>query len=374
MGAVRLRTLTPRDPIRRLKPFVDVAWAINAHDPAWVPPLRRSVYGLLRHTHPFHRHADVVYFVAERDGRPVGRVAALINHRHNEVHQERIAFFGFFESVPDDAVAGALLDAAAAWARDQGATALRGPMNFSTNEECGLLIEGFARPPMLLMPHNPPYYARLLENQGFSKCKDLVAYLLERGEVPEALERGAAVALRRHRVRVRTLDLRRFEDEVRRIQEVYNAAWQRNWGFVPLTNEEIEHLAKELRPIADPDLCLFVERDGETIGFALALPNINEALRHLRDGRLFPFGLIKLLWYRRRIRGMRLITLGFKPGYQRQGLGPLLYLQLYRTGLAKGYTHAEASWVLEDNWEMRRAIERIGGRVDKVYRIYERPL
>jgi len=374
MGAVRLRTLTPRDPVWRLKPFVDVAWSINARDPAWVPPLRRSLYALLRHTHPFHRHAEVVYFLAERDGEAVGRVAALINHRHNEFHGERIGFFGFFESVPDPAVAGALLDAAAAWARERGATALRGPMNFSTNEECGLLIEGFARPPMLLMPHNPPYYARLLEDQGFAKCKDLVAYLLERGEVPAALERGAELALRRHRVRLRTLDLRRFREEVRRIQEVYNAAWQRNWGFVPLTNEEIEHLAKELRPIADPELCLFVERDDETIGFALALPNLNEALAHLRDGRLLPLGLPKLLWYRRRIRGMRLITLGFQPGFQHQGLGPLVYLQIYRTGVAKGYTHAEASWVLEDNWEMRRAIERIGGRVDKVYRIYERPL
>lgn len=365
-------------PGESLEPFIGVAWKINARDPHWVPPLRSALRTVLdRGKHPFHQHADVAYFVAERRGDVVGRIAAAVNHLYNEFHEEKLGTFGFFESVDEPAVAAALVDAAAAWLRGRGMERMRGPLNFSTNDEAsspGVLVQGFDTPPQVMMSHNPPYYAGLMEAAGLEKAKDLLAFRNTEQEPPPRLVAAMERTAGRMGVTIRPLNMRDFEGDVDRIKEVYNAAWARNWGFVPMTEAEFAHMAREMKPVVDPNLCHIAELDGEPIGFALALPNLNEALRHLKDGRLFPFGIFKFLWYSRRIKSMRVITAGFKPGYQHQGLGPALYLRTYLEGLKKRYTSGEESWILEDNVEMRRALEKMGAEAYKVYRLYERAL
>lgn len=368
---VRVRELAAGEPLAR---FIDVAWRINARDRHWVPPLRRDVKELLdRRRHPFHRHADVAYFLAERGGEAVGRIAAIVNHRHNEFHGERTGFFGFFESEDDPEVAAALITAACDWLAARGMERVRGPTNFSTNEECGLLVEGFDSAPAVMMTHNPPYYAALLEGQGFHKAKDLLAYWLDEARPPERLVRGVERVQQRSGVVIRSLDMRRFQDEVAAVKAVYNSGWAPNWGFVPMTDAEFEFMARKLKPVVDPELCLMAEANGEVVGFSLTLPDFNQALKHV-NGRLFPFGLIRLLWESRRIRGVRILTLGLKPGYRRLGIDAALYLRTWQVGTGKGHMTGEASWILEDNWEMRRALEKMGARLRKTYRIYERPL
>jgi GNAT superfamily N-acetyltransferase len=358
-----------------LREFVQLPWRVNRGDPHWVPPLRKSVRTLLdRDRHPFHRHAEVEYFLARRGGEPVGRVAAIVNHLHNEFHEERTGFFGFFEVLEDAEAAAALLESAAAWLRGRGMDRMRGPTSFSTNEEVGVLVEGFDAPPTVLMTHNPPYYGSLLERAGLRKEKDLLAYWHQGGQPTERLLRGSERIAARAGVRIRTLDLKRFREEVELIQEIYNSAWARNWGFVPMTEAEIAFMARELRPVVDPDLCLFAEVEGKAVGFSLALPDVNQALRKLPSGRLLPFGWLRLLRELRRIRVFRVITLGLRPGYQHSGIGAGLYLRTWSEGLRKGYQGAEASWILQDNLEMVQAIEKMGWKEYKRYRIYERPL
>lgn len=369
---VRVREIAPGESLR---PFVDLAWKINAGDPHWVPPLRISLTTLLnRRKHPFHQHADAAYFVAERGREVVGRITAQVNHLHNEFYEDRTGFFGFFDSVDDLEVAGALLDAAAAWLKRRGRDRMRGPMNFSTNEEMGVLIDGFDTPPVIMMTHNPPYYDRLLTSLGLEKSKDVMAYWIDNPHPPERLVQGVERLARREGMVLRSFDMSRFRQEVDVVKEIYNSAWQRNWGFVPMTDDEFEALAREMKPVVDPDLCLIGEVDGEAVGFSLAIPDMNQAIRHLPSGRLFPFGLFRLLWERRKITSLRLITLGLKPGYQLQGMGAAFYLRTFQLGAMKGYRTAEASWILEDNWTMRRALEKIGARVYKTYRIYDRVL
>lgn len=361
-------------------PFIEVAWTFNRDDPNWIPPLRMSVRTALnRAKHPFHEHAEVEYFLARRNGKVVGRIAAIVNHAHNEFHEDSVGFFGLFECERSQPTADALFDAAGSWLRDRGMTSMQGPMNFSTNEEIaspGILIDGFDSKPTLMMTHNPRYYEELHEAGGFDKAKDLLAFYLESSQ--KKPERGAALIdrlLAREGATIRTLDLKRFDQDVDAIKEVYNSAWSKNWGFVPMTDAEFDHLAKEFRPFVDPDLCLIAEGpDGEPLGFSLSLPDLNQAIRHLPDGRLFPFGLFRFLWHRRKIDGIRVLTLGFKPKLHRAGLGIGFYLKTWDNGVAKGYVRGEASWILEDNHEMVRALERMGGRPYRRYRIYERPL
>jgi GNAT superfamily N-acetyltransferase len=362
-----------------MKPFIDLAWTVNAADPAWVPPLRMALEPVLdRRRHPFHRHAAVAYFLAERGGRPVGRIAACINRQHNDFHAEALGTFGFFESVDDAAVADALLAAAAGWLRERGMTVMRGPFNFSTNDEFsspGILVDGFAEPPAVMTSHNPPYYARLMEGAGLVKSKDLVAYWVDGSAIPERVSDVMERLTRRAGVTLRGLRMKELKEEVRRVQEVYNAAWSRNWGFVPMTEAEFEHLSRELRPVVDPRFVLIAEKDdGEPIGFLLALPDLNRALRHLPDGRLFPLGIFRFLWHRRKIDVARILTLGLKPGYQHLGIGAAMYTRLLHVGREAGYRAAEGSWILEDNLEMCTALEKLGSVAYKRWRVYERGL
>lgn len=351
---------------------------MNGGDPNWVPPLRRNLETALDgNKHPFHRHATVAYFLAERAGRPVGRIAAILNRRHNEYHGDRVGFFGLFECEPDRDTASALFDAAAGWLREKGCDSLRGPLNFSTNEEVaspGVLVEGFDSRPAVMMGHNPRYYGELHERAGFAGCKDVFAVHFPDSEaLPDWEDREAAI-LARYDAVIRPLDLRRFGEEVDTIKAIYNDAWAKNWGFVPVTDEEFAFIASEFRPIVDPDLCLIAEVNGEPVGFSLALPDLNQALRHLPDGRLLPFGFLRFLWHRRKVDSLRIITFGFKPPYQQSGLGIGFYLRTWRTGVARGYVTGEASWILEDNYRMIRPLERLGGGIQRRYRIYERSI
>jgi GNAT superfamily N-acetyltransferase len=371
---LRVREIAAGESLRR---FVDVAWHVNAGDPNWVAPLRLSLDSALdRRKHPFHRHAEVAYFLAERDGRAVGRIAAIVNHRHNEFHDERTGFFGFFEAENDAELAGTLLDTAAEWLRARGMERIRGPVSFSTNEEApvGVLVENFDTRPFLMMAHNPPYYDELLRSTGLEKAADLLAYYMEKSDAPERWITAADRISRRTGATVRPLDMKRFAEDVATIKSIYNSGWERNWGFVPMTDEEFEYITKDFKPFVDPDLCLIAEVKGEPVGFCLALPDLNEIFHRIPSGRLFPTGLFKLLLGRRRVRGMRMLTLGFRPGYQRVGLGPLLYLRAWQNGIDRGYTRGECSWILEDNLEMRRPLEGLAGEAYKRLRIYERPL
>lgn len=362
-----------------LKPFIDLSWTLNGGDPQWVPPLRMVFDALLdRDKHPFHQHADVAYFLAERGGKPVGRIAAVANHRANEFHGDTTGYFGLFESIDDPSVAIALLDRAAAWLKAKGLTVVQGPFNLSTNDELysgGVLIDGFDTPPAFMMGHNPPYYGRLMDAAGMTKAKDLVAYWLPHNQPPQRLLDGIERLGKREGWRIRPVNMKRFKEEVGVVMGVYNSAWERNWGFIPMTEAEFDSMAKEFRPVVDPNLVLIAENtEGEPIGFILALPDLNRAIKPLKNGRLFPFGVFKFLWHKRKIQTARLLTLGMKPGYQRSGIGAALYLRCFQQGAANGYENAEASWILEDNGPMRQALEKIGAFVYKTYRVYERPL
>ena len=361
---------------RDLHRFVTLPWEIYRDDPAWVPPLIGDTKKLFdREHHPFYEHGDVVPFLATRGGKPVGRIAAIRNTAHERFHEESVGFFGFFECVNDPAAASALVDEGRAYMRERNLPRFRGPMNPSTNEECGVLVDGFEHPPRVMMTHSPPYYDALLTGAGLAKCKDLVAYTMEDGgTVPDRLERGVNIVLKRNPgVVFRDLNMKDYANEVRRFQKVYNQAWEKNWGFVPMTAAEIEHMAKELKRVIDPGLVRFAERDGEPVGFALALPDVNQALKHA-NGRLFPLGLLKILWHARKINRVRVIALGLVPEMRRSGLDIVLYRDLFTYGTGKGYHTGEFSWILEDNVAMRRPMESIGDWVYKTYRIYEAPV
>jgi GNAT superfamily N-acetyltransferase len=355
--------------------FIELPYRLYRGDPLWVPPLRRDVAELIDPArHPFHEHAEVELFLArEAGGRVTGRVAAVRNTLHEEMHSEPVGFFGFFETERDPLIARALLDAAGAWLASRGLETMRGPASFSLNEECGLLVDGFDTPPMVMMPHNPPWYAELLESAGMRKTKDLLAYGREVSAPHERLVAFERIARERYDVTVRPFDKAKFSDEVELIRTLYNSAWGSNWGFVPMTEAEFNHIAKQMKPIADFDLVSFVYVRGQLAGFALALPDVNQALKHM-GGRLLPIGWAKGLWHGRHIDALRVLTLGVLPRYRRTGAAEMLYLHLTRTAMRKGYKRAELSWILEDNWAMRTPLENMGSTVYKRYRLYDRAL
>jgi GNAT superfamily N-acetyltransferase len=373
-GDIRVEPVAGR---RELNRFLRLPWRIYAGDPHWVPPLLSDVRAALDPArHPFHRNAEVRLFLARRSGEVVGRIAAVVNRAHNSFHEEALGFVGLFESVHDQGVADALFAAAEAWLRERGMDRVRGPVNLSTNEEIcspGVLVEGWHRAPVIMMGYAPPYYAGLFEGAGYGKARDLLAFWLEGHHPPLRLKRAYDRLTRDQSVRIRSLDMRRFDEEVAGIQEIYNSAWERNWGFVPMSAAEIDHMARQLRPVVNPKLCAIAEVDGVPAGFALGLPDYNMALRHL-NGRLFPFGFLKLLWHRRRIDTARIITLGLRPGYRNRGLDAAMITHIYIEGNKAGMWRSECSWILEDNWDMRRGLERLGAVADRTYRLYEKAL
>ena len=359
---------------RGLERFIAFPYDHHRSDPQWVPQLRMDVRTLLSsRKNPFFRHAEAQYFVAQVGGRTLGRIAAIKNDAHNRVHNDRVGFYGFFESVNDQTLAHALFDTAAQWLRAKGCDTMRGPMSPSINDECGLLVQGFETPPTLMMPHNPPYYVTLHERYGFTKAKDLIAVERTSDRMPERLVRGAKLVAERRGITLRALDMKRFAAEVELVKALYNQAWEKNWGFVPLTDAEIDHLAKQLKPVVVPELVCFAERAGKVIGFAVALPDMNVALKHNPSGRLFP-GVLKVLWHARRISRLRVLLLGVLPEYRGTAVDALMYHWIWEKGNAKGYTWGEGGWILEDNPAMLNGARQLGFVPYKTYRIYDKPL
>lgn len=364
---------------RDLDEFVKLPWRLYRDDPCWVPPLIREQKKLFdRQHHPFYAHGDVQPFLArDGQGRVVGRIAAIENQLHQQVHGDRVGFFGFYESENTPEVAAALLHAAECWLADRGLDVIRGPMNFSTNDEIGFLLDGFDTPPYLLMPHTHRYYLDLMERCGFYKVKDLYAYVVTE-EILEAakseLERWRRLAEQlkvKRKVVVRPARMDRFDEEVARLKEVYNQSWVANWGFVPFTDAEIDQMAKDFRDIVLPDLVLFAELEGRPIGVMLTLPDFNQVLKRM-NGRLFPFGIFQFLWYRRKINRVRTLALGIVPEWRKRGIAPLLIVETMDRGLKMGYREAELSWVLEDNALMNNSIQSLGFVIHKRYRIFEK--
>jgi hypothetical protein len=362
----------------QLTKFIKVPWVIYKDYPNWVPPLISTHKNLLsRKKNPFFRYASVKFFTAHHGKKPLGRIAAIINRNHNRLHHENVGFFGFFESVKDYDVARKLLKTAMICLKADGMDVMRGPVNLSTNYEVGALIDAFDLPPFLNMIYNPEYYPEFYDKFGFKKAKDLLAYKLVReNEPPERMVRIAEKIKEKRGITVRTINLKKFSEELKIINKIYNAAWSDNWGFVPLPDDEFLHIANDMKPLVDPDLVFIAEVDGNPIGFSLALPNIYQVLPYA-NGRLFPTGFLKLLWHtkvKNKIDSARIITLGIEHEYQKRGIDTIFYLDTFNRGLAKGYKWAELSWILEDNTMMNRAAKMLGAKVYKTYRIYETSL
>ncbi len=359
---------------RDFRRFINYAYTRNASDPHWVPPLRLGERDRLNAgKNPFFTHADVELYLAMRDGRVRGRVAAIDDRLHNETHHDNVAMFGLFEA--DDAdTARKLLAQAEAWAAGRGRSAIRGPINPSMNDNCGLLVDGFDTKPMLLMPHNPPEYAAFIESAGYEKVKDLYAWIYDLGRpVPEVVQRLADRRRQRLALTIRSIRMREFMREADRLRELYAGAWEHNWGFVPPTVEEFRHIAKDMKLIFEPRFGVVAEADGRLVACAVALPDINQALDGT-DGRLFPLGLVKLLRRKRYIDQGRLLLLGIDPAYRAYGLFPLLLVELHRQVAGTPYRRVEFSWVLEDNDDINRPAADAGARRYKTYRIYQKAL
>ncbi len=362
--------------IRGRRLFVDVPFRIHGGDPGWIPPLRLSVYDRLSPRHPAMRHQDVALWLAYRHGGPVGRIGACIDSRFNEYQNVRWGWIGFFESFDDPAVAGALFDAASSWAAAGGADLCVGPACFTTNDELGLQVEGFDDPPALLTLQNPRYYESLWVEHGWEQAMDLWGWRLD--QATTALSDRQRQTLdriqQRARVQVRSIRMADFDAEVGRFFEVYNAAWQGNWGFAPMPEAEIRHLAGQLKQIINPNWAFGLETpEGKVVAVCLALPDVNQLMRRVRSGRLFPFGWYPLLTGRKKVRTARVWALGIRPDYQHLALGPLLYREIVDRLSGDGVSTAEASWTLATNHRINHQIAALGGRRSKVWRLYQRP-
>lgn len=354
--------------------FITFPWKIYANESNWLPPLiseRRQFFDPARN--PYYQNADVELFGAFRSGEMVGTIGATVNHAHNSFHNDRLGFFSFFECVDDQEAATSLFDAARQWLVQRNMDVMRGPMNFSTNGECGLLIGGGDLPPVIFLPYHPAYYQSLVTLYGFSKAMDLYSYVSPDHGPPEELQRVAAEVAGNHSIHIRPVDMNRYDSEVRHIKEIYNRAWSRNWGFVPVTDAEVFHMAKTIRPLLDPHVSLVAEVNGEVVGFVINLPDYSLPLKHM-NGRLLPFGWFKYYWYKRRIDSLLVFFGGVLPDYHHMQIGALIYLEGWKRALSRGYKTLKTSWVLETNKEMNRGLEWLGARIYRTYRIYDKLL
>jgi GNAT superfamily N-acetyltransferase len=359
---------------KAFREFISFPYELHRNDPMWVPPLRRDVRMLLSpEQNPFYEHATAQHFLARRGGRVVGRISAVENTLHNQVHKDKVGFFGFFESVNDAEVAARLFDAAAFWLRSRGLTVMRGPASPSMNDEAGLLIDGFDDPPTVMMPYNPRYYAALVEGAGFVKAKDLNAYHNVNLDMNERLKKATDLVARRYTITVRPMNMKKFAQDVETIKTLYNRSWEKNWGFVPMTDHEIEHMAKQFKPIVVPELVLFAEHKGDPVGLTITLPDFNMALKKNRSGRMFP-GILKVLWASRKINRARILVLGTVPEWRGKGVDALLYKTVWENANRRGIFWGEGGWVLEDNPAIHNGLTNIGFTIYKTYRMYDRAL
>jgi GNAT superfamily N-acetyltransferase len=369
-------TVRPVEGNRDLKRFVELPYRLRRDDPQWVPPLRFERRQFLdRRKNPYFEHAEAEYFVCERDGEVVGRITAQVDQRWDEFQGGNDGMFGFLELENDPEVARALVGAASAWVRERGRDRILGPMDFTTNDECGLLVDGYEAQPIILQPWNPPYYTELLEGLGMTKAMDMRMWDLWLGQLKEGNEfdpmiKAAAKIAEDKGVIVRKMRKRDLEAEIGRFMEVYNEAWSRNWGFVPITEAEVKYQAKNLRPVLVEDWAMIAEQNGVVVGAALTLPDINQVLAKM-NGRLFPFGWWHFLTGRRRIDRVRVFALGVKRQYQHLGVAAALYERHRETANSMPQKGGQTGWILETNKSMNRAMEGMGGTVAATYRLYE---
>lgn len=367
---------------RAMQRFITFPWQVYAGNPYWVPPLlleRRQFFNPARN--PFFRHADVQYFIARRGRRDVGTIAAFINHAHNQAHNEQVGFFGFFEALPDQEAAVALLETAAQWVRNRGMQAICGPANFAVDNESGLLLDAYDQPPTMMTVYTPPAYCEYVAAAGFVKAADWYAYAIDREtlvgddprDLPPRMLRGLEIARRRSGASFRKVRMREFNQELARLRTVYNQAWERNWGFVPLDEAEIDYLATNLKPFVDPDLIFVAEAEGWAVGISITLPDLNQPLRRV-NGRLLPLGWWHLWRGLKRIDAVRFFAMGIVPAYRHRGIEAVFYAETIREAVRKGYQRAELSLIVESNTMMRRSIEAFGARIAKTYRVYEKQL
>lgn len=362
------------------KHFINFPYHLYRHDPAWVPPLKLERHDFLNpQKNPFFHNAEVALFVARKNGETVGRISAQINRLHNERYQEKTGHFGFFDCIDDAAIAHALLKTAEDWLKSRGMNQAIGPMSLSINEEVGLLIEGFDKPPYPYMAHNLPYYAHLVESAGYGKIKDLIAWNYDATRpVPETALQIANVVKEYPGLVVREVDMKNMERELRIISDVFNSAWAKNWGFIPWTDEEIQKSAKDFKMILNPKLALIAEINGVPAAISIAIPNYHEAIRDLK-GRLFPWGLFRFLFRLKtgKIKSSRLCLLGIKKEFRHDilaGLSVYLYTEMHKRGQALGHWGGELSWTLEDNDKINNGIALMGGEPYKKYRVYSKEL
>ncbi len=361
---------------RQLKAFVKFPWEIYRDNPYWVPPLiLDQLQFFTPGKNPYFSHSTAQLFMAFRGHEPVGRISARENNQHIRVHKDGVGFFGFFECIDDQAAANALFDVASAWLRERGLKTLRGPVSFSVHHEVGLLVDAFDEPPLIRMTYNPAYYAGLIEGYGLQKIQDLYAYVMcESEEMPKWLHGFSDSVLEDPKLVVRTVDVRDFKNEMERIRKIYAEAWSGNWGAVPLTEEEFDRIVGELRLIYDSDLFFIAEYDGEPAGMSLVLPDMNQALK-TADGRLFPLGLLKILWHRRKIDAWRMPILGVRQEHRMRGIEVVLCRRTYDVAKKnRNYRKGEMSWVLESNTAANAVLKKLGARRSKTYRIYEKAL
>jgi len=359
--------------------FIKSQWNFYKNDKNFVPPIiadRKNILNTKKN--PFYEHSEIQLFLAERGGEVIGRIAAITNENHNKEHNDNIGFFGFFECVNEQEVADALFAECEKWLRAKGKDAIRGPENPSQNDDCGLLYKGLDMPSVIMMPYNPEYYIGLIENYGFKKVQDLFAYLLKIDTfVTEKMERMDRIIRERYKVEMKTVDFKhkkQFLQDLETIKSIYNCAWVPNWGFVKMTDKEMDHLANDLKLIADPNLAFFIYSKGKVAGFALALPDINQVLKFNKKG-----GMLGALWHlktkKKRINLVRIIILGILPEFQRMGLDSCLYYEFLKKGLDGGYMKGEASWILEDNEKMNRGLtQTMNAEHYKTYRIFQKSI
>jgi len=354
------------------KEFLSFPYQLYKEQKLWIPPLMMEQKKLIdTQQNPFYDEADLAMFIATLNGKTAGRIAAIHNKAYNRYHKTNVGFFGFFDCVDDQRICNLLIKAVGDWFSERGITEVIGPTSPGMMDVIGVLVDGFEFEPGLLMPYNFPYYDRLLEGAGLHKAMDLFAYRVTKQTVTlDRMARAAEIVRSRlPNLVIRKIEMKNFEAEVTIIREIFNKAWAQNWGFVPVSEKQFAFIAKDLKTVIDPDFAHVAEVDGRPVAFSVALPDINQALKHI-DGKLFPFGLLKVLYYARKIRQVRIALMGVLPEYQGRGIDALLHKQTIENGLVKEYESAELSWILESNVDMIRVAERIGAFVEKRYRMY----
>lgn len=360
------------------KAYIDFPHELYKNDKNYVPEIymgQKDIFN--KKKYPFFEYGEVRSFLAYRDQKIVGRISAIANHRYNEYHNCNIGFFGFFDVINDQHVADLLLDKVTEVLKEYHFDRILGPTNYSTNETAGVLIDGYDRPPMLMMTYNYPYYPTLLESYGYGKEMDLYAYMIYTNKASEKslkLSNLLEERLQRQGITIRNLNLKKYRQEVAMLKEVYNAAWEKNWGFVPFTEAEFAHLAADLKMLADEKFAYIAEYKGKAVAFGISLPNINEITIDFKKGRLLPFNIFKLLLKKSKVRTVRILALGVTEGFRKKGIEAIFFAKNIAEARVRNLEGGEASWILESNAEMVQAAEKLNGERYKSYRIYSKSI